>query len=175
MQRQFNSCLEQVSHEPELSQTREGLREVFVWVQEHTNLCLTVAGVCDISPDQAARLKERLRTSLERGTRLISEVMDGGTEPITGSASTNFSSMVSAGPSAGAGSSSVSAGMRRSPSAIPLSGVRRFDDGSAAAQAMNFPTALPRASLVSAGQSLAPQCPKGAPLPSRTYIKKSGS
>ena len=173
MQRQFNSCLEPVSHD---SSSREGLREVMVWVHEHTNLCLSLAGVAGSNSDQVQKLKERLRTSLDRGTRLISEMVD--MDPNAGPTSnSNFSAMVSAPSASGAGSASVnsSLGLRRPSSAIPLSGVRRFDEGSSASQPLNFPAALPRPAALTSAHNLSAQSPKGVPLPSRTYLKKSGS
>jgi hypothetical protein len=171
LQKQFNSCVEPEKYD---SSGPESLREVMVWVHEHTNLCLSLAVVPISNSDHVHKLKERLRTSLDRGTRLIYEMVDIDTESTSHA---NFSAMVSATSTSGAGTASVNSsfGLRRTPSAIPLSGVRRFDESSAAAQPLNFPSALPRPTALSAAHSLSAQTPKGVPLPSRTYLKKSGS
>lgn len=161
MQNQSNPGFNQET-DWETLQCGGSLRDVLAWIQEHTNLCMVVACTGGFESEQSARLKEKVRSSLDRGKRLVSAAAnaDGAVSPFSESIASPAHAIV-----------------RRPSNAIPLSGVRRFDDSALAGaaapsvQPVSFTpaTALQRPSINPAAN------PRTLPLPSRTYLKKSGT
>lgn len=174
MQRRIEDELEKRSHVAERLDRR---KDVSTWFQEHTNLCIVVATAGGSSTDAEAhrRLKAHLLASVERGRNLVGRAFDNddvflaGAEPISMSQVSGMSQS-SAASAGGAGGSAASL-VRRPPSSIPLSGVHRFDEQQGSNTGGAGTSSKPKA-LACHGVSTNSQI---MPLPSRTYLKKSGT
>ena len=136
--------------------------EVVAWLQEHTNLCMAIASAGAVDSDLQARLKERLAASADLGRQLVAALLaQKGTE---------FPAILSKLQEAAQNFVPV-AGSARGRLASPLSGgVRRLEDVGALGT-----TPRQSARTGHAPASMAPTPASCSLLPSRTYIKKSGT
>lgn len=177
---------------PETSKTREdSLRDLFAWVQEHASFCSVVASLGATDPFVLATLEPKLKASLERGRQLLDAC---ALESKTSSEAAAYIS--GALPSGAALDANWASGSRltapRRQPLMPLSGMNRFTEDSASRTAGFRPIHRPESALSSAkapNEAMGPlgQNPIGhtssvisapsrnPPLPSRTYLKKSGS
>lgn len=142
---------------PASGQTDErDMSDVVVWIQEHTNLCMVIArtGVTDSETQQ--KLREKLLASADRGKQLVSALLvSKGDLPAVLSKLQEATQTLA-----------PVAGSARARAAIPLSGsgLKRFEDPASSRS--------PLRPVPSMGVGTTPA---GHLVPSRTYIKKSGT
>ena len=123
------------------------LRDVAMWVEEHTNLCTTFATLAGGDPEVRKRMSISLRKSVERGKNLMGSLI--AKEEMQGSETLTVDAN------------------RRRPAAIPLSGFHRFEEAPFAPSRSNLARPAVMANQISSSASL--------PSPSRTYVKKTVS
>jgi len=132
--------------------------DVVVWIQEHTNLCMVIArtGVSDAETQE--KLREKLLASADRGKQLVSELLvsKGDLPAVLSKLQEAAQTLVPV------------AGSARTRAAIPLSGssLRRVEEPAAS----RHPLRPMGSSAVSVTATPGPHL-----VPSRTYIKKSGT
>ena len=148
------------------------LAELALWMQEHTSLCAAIASSGRAEPEGQSKLKDLLVFSADRGRKIVESISQRSGDVAQIMSKIQVAVTQSLVPVAGSALHKVT---------VPLSGVRRFDEGRTSVSLKGNVKQLPTSpSLPSHPIGVTPSYISSTSnvsissqlVPSRTYIKK---
>lgn len=169
MKKQYKACPDQSNYESFRALASEDILVLLDWIEEHTRLCFTAGSANCVDGEQLKRFRTCILNSQQRGNQMVvnlvkKEATLSSTADVYDSEGVRLNSELG-----------YPVPNFRVPSAIPISGIRRFDEVNLSSQSLNLTSIQKRSVGNSVSADFSLKIPQSVPLPSRTYLKKSGT